>query len=311
MDQAVGDPHEIYHPVRLIGAEITCLETWLRKVFPDTPEGEQKAGALLVLLTTSSAVGAVKAIRAFSGKKRFSLFLSDTLLTAFLLASRSLRDESRKVEKALQRGDIHAARKAVSMIVGRDTENLTEEGIVKAAVETVAENTSDGVTGPLLYLAAGGPAAGWFYKAVNTMDSMVGYKNDRFLHFGRTAAKLDDAANFLPSRISALLMILSAGMAGYDREGAFTIWRRDRRKHKSPNSAQTEAACAGALGLRLAGDASYFGKLYRKPYIGDEKKKAEASDISRANRLELLTSWLSLFTALAVRVYFSGRLAPR
>lgn len=180
------------------------------------------------------------------------------------------------------------------MIVGRDTQDLTTEGVTKAAVETVAENASDGVIAPLFYLAIGGPVLGWAYKAVNTMDSMVGYKNEKYIDFGRAAAKLDDAVNFLPSRISAYLMIFACRLCGkdYDAARAKRIYLRDRRKHASPNSAQTESACAGALGLRLAGDASYFGKIVKKPFIGDRIRPTEPEDIPRANRLMYATAML-------------------
>ena len=179
--------------------------------------------------------------------------------------------------------------------------NLTEEGVTKAAVETVAENASDGVIAPLFYLAIGGPLLGWLYKAVNTMDSMVGYKNDRYLHFGRAAAKLDDLVNLIPSRLAALLLIVSAYLLRYDGKNAYRIWRRDRRNHKSPNSAQTESACAGALGLRLAGDAWYFGKLVPKPYIGDEIHPIEPQDIRRVNRLMYGAAGIMGLLALGMR----------
>ena len=188
------------------------------------------------------------------------------------------------------------------MIVGRDTQNLTKEGVAKAAIETVAENTSDGVIAPMLYTALGGPVLGFLYKAVNTMDSMVGYKNDRYLHFGRAAAKLDDVVNFLPARISALLMIGAAFLSGksYNGRQAWCIWHRDSRKHASPNSAQTESVCAGALGIQLAGDASYFGKVVKKPYIGDPKRQVEYEDIRRANRLMNRTAWICELLCLGI-----------
>ena len=197
---------------------------------------------------------------------------------------------------------MEAAREAVSMIVGRDTQNLTKEGVAKAAIETVAENTSDGVIAPMLYTALGGPVLGFLYKAVNTMDSMVGYKNDRYLHFGRAAAKLDDVVNFLPARISALLMIGAAFLGGksYNGRQAWRIWHRDSRKHASPNSAQTESVCAGALGIQLAGDASYFGKVVKKPYIGDPKRQVEYEDIRRANRLMNRTAWICELLCLGI-----------
>lgn len=207
-----------------------------------------------------------------------------------------------KVYQELKKGDIAASRKAVSMIVGRDTECLDETGVAKAAIETVAENTSDGVIAPMIFTAIGGPILGFFYKAVNTMDSMVGYKNDRYLYFGRTAAKLDDIVNYIPARISALLMVVSCFLCGkeFDGKRAWYIFKRDRYRHASPNSAQTEAVCAGALGIRLAGNASYFGKIVEKPYIGDAERAVETEDIKRADRLLYTTAVLCEAICLSV-----------
>ena len=215
-------------------------------------------------------------------------------MTYQILATKCLQVESMKVYQELKKGDIAASRKVVSMIVGRDTECLDETGVAKAAIETVAENTSDGVIAPMICTAIGGPILGFFYKAVNTMDSMVGYKNDRYLYFGRTAAKLDDIVNYIPARISALLMVISCFFCGkeFDGKRAWYIFKRDRYNHASPNSAQTEAVCAGALGIRLAGNASYFGKIVEKPYIGDAERAVETEDIKRANRLLYATAVL-------------------
>ena len=217
----------------------------------------------------------------------------EAIMTYQILAAKCLKVESMKVYKSLKEEGLAAARKAVSMIVGRDTQVLDETGVAKAAIETVAENTSDGVIAPMLYTALGGPVFGFVYKAINTMDSMVGYKNDRYLYFGRAAAKLDDAANYLPARICAFLMIGCAFIGGKEFDGrrAFRIYKRDNRKHASPNSAQTEAVCAGALGIQLAGDASYFGKVVKKPYIGDPVRAVEFEDICRVNKLMYLTAW--------------------
>ena len=217
----------------------------------------------------------------------------EAIMTYQILAAKCLKVESMKVYKSLKEEGLAAARKAVSMIVGRDTQVLDETGVAKAAIETVAENTSDGVIAPMLYTALGGPVFGFVYKAINTMDSMVGYKNDRYLYFGRAAAKLDDAANYLPARICAFLMIGCAFIGGKEFDGrrAFRIYKRDNRKHASPNSAQTEAVCAGALGIQLAGDASYFGKVVKKPYIGDPVRAVEFEDIRRVNKLMYLTAW--------------------
>ena len=182
----------------------------------------------------------------------------------------------------------------VSRIVGRDTQNLTKQGVIKAAVETVAENYSDGVAAPLLYMILGGGAAGFFYKSINTMDSMLGYKNEKYMNFGFIPAHLDDVANYLPARLAALLLIAAAGICGQDPKQAWKIFRRDRYKHASPNSAQTEAAAAGALHVQLAGDAWYFGELHKKPFIGDDLRPIEPEDITRVNRMMYAAAVLAL-----------------
>ena len=221
-------------------------------------------------------------------------FAGETLLCYQLLAARALRDESVKVYKALRDGTLEEARKAVSMIVGRDTDRLDEIGVAKAAVETVAENASDGVIAPLLFLAIGGAPLGVLYKSINTMDSMVGYKNDRYLYFGRAAAKLDDLVNFIPARLAGVLLCLAARPAGFDGRNAWRIFRRDRKNHKSPNSAHTEAAAAGALDVQLAGSSYYFGKLVEKPTIGDPLRPVEPADILRCNRLMYAGTFLAM-----------------
>ncbi|WP_243017052.1 MULTISPECIES: adenosylcobinamide-phosphate synthase CbiB [Clostridium] len=304
LDLCLGDPHSMPHPVRAIGNLIVWLEKYLRPAGKKhaTERGERRAGVLfvcLVLLVTGSVAGGILWISRLGGI--WIQTVVEAVMTYYLLAARSLRDESMAVCRKLEAGEIEEARYAVSMIVGRDTKPLSEAGIARAAVETVAENASDGVIAPLFYLAIGGPLLGWLYKAVNTMDSMVGYKNDRYLHFGRAAAKLDDLVNLIPSRLAALLLIVSAYLLRYDGKNAYRIWRRDRRNHKSPNSAQTESACAGALGLRLAGDAWYFGKLVPKPYIGDEIHPIEPQDIRRVNRLMYGAAGIMGIIALVVR----------
>lgn len=304
LDLCLGDPHSMPHPVRAIGNLIVWLEKYLRPAGKKhaTERGERRAGVLfvcLVLLVTGSVAGAILWISRLGGI--WIQTVVEAVMTYYLLAARSLRDESMAVCWKLEAGEIEGARYAVSMIVGRDTKPLSEAGIARAAVETVAENASDGVIAPLFYLAIGGPLLGWLYKAVNTMDSMVGYKNDRYLHFGRAAAKLDDLVNLIPSRLAALLLIVSAYLLRYDGKNAYRIWRRDRRNHKSPNSAQTESACAGALGLRLAGDAWYFGKLVPKPYIGDEIHPIEPQDIRRVNRLMYGAAGIMGLLALVMR----------
>lgn len=314
LDLLVGDPHWFYHPVRLIGLLITGLEKGLRAVFPKTKRGERAGGVCLVILTLAATGGLAFLFLKLADLADAALFgagkgpgvfhfLAETVAGCTLLAARSLHDESTRVLKALEGGSLEDARKAVSMIVGRDTERLTAEGVAKAAVETVAENTSDGVIAPLFYLAVGGPVLGWLYKAVNTMDSMVGYKNDRYQYFGTAAAKLDDAVNFLPSRIAGLGMVLCSKWVGLNRKGAWKIFCRDRRNHASPNSAQTEAAMAGALGVQLAGDAWYFGKLVKKKTIGDPIREVQPSDIRLANRLMYSVSLLIMVILLIIRTF--------
>ncbi len=296
LDLLLGDPQEVPHPIRLIGGMIARLESALLGDRDLNDREKLRRGVVLAVLAPAASVLVTGAILILTWKLHTVLgILAETVMTWQILAVRCLETESMKVYQCLKRDDLPAARKAVSMIVGRDTECLDADGVARAAIETVAENTSDGVIAPMLYTALGGPVLGFFYKTVNTMDSMVGYKNDRYLYFGRAAARFDDAVNYLPARISALLMILAAFLGGRQFSGkrAFSIWRRDNRKHASPNSAQTESVCAGALGIRLAGDARYFGKIVKKPYIGDPLRPVEAEDIRRANRLMYGTAWLS------------------
>ena len=310
LDLVLGDPYYLPHPIRLIGKLIEGAEKVLRGMGirgKDSKEDSNgrafRQGIGLVLIVVISVVAVTL----------FLLFMAywlhpvlgvavECIITYQILAVKCLKVESMKVYQCLKNGNLEQARKAVSMIVGRDTEHLDEEGVAKAAIETVAENTSDGVIAPMLYLAIGGPILGFLYKAINTMDSMIGYKNEKYLYFGRAAAKLDDFVNYLPARISALLMIAASYLSGSDfsGKGAWKIYRRDRRKHASPNSGQTEAVCAGALSIRLAGDASYFGKIVKKPYIGEAVRGVEYEDIKWANYLMYITAWLCEMLCLLV-----------
>lgn len=288
LDVLLGDPPWLPwpHPVVVMGRGIAWLETRLRAAFPATDRGELAAGAVLAALlplgTLMAAGGGLWLAGLVHPALKFGL---EVLLCWQALALRDLTKESRLVYRALTAGTLDRARAAVGRIVGRDTAALSADGVARAAVETVAENFSDGVVAPLCYMLLGGAPLALCYKAVNTMDSMVGYKNERYLYFGRAAAKLDDAANYLPARMAALLLAGAAALTGQDARGALRIWRRDRRSHASPNSAQTEAVMAGALGVQLAGPASYFGKLYEKPTIGDALRPVEPGDILRANRM--------------------------
>ena len=305
LDAIFGDPVWLYHPVRIIGNWISILEKWLRGFCKNDEKKERIAGCVLWFGVVIASVGIPWGLLYLVGKVSFWLqFALETFWCYQLLAGKCLKDESRKVYVRLVNHNLEGARHAVSMIVGRDTGNLSEAGVTKAAVETVAENTSDGVIAPLIFMLIGGAPLGFFYKAVNTMDSMVGYKNEKYLHFGRAAAKLDDVMNFLPARISALLMVGTAFISGksYNGKQAWHIWRRDNRKHASPNSAQTESVCAGALGIQLAGDASYFGKVVKKPYIGDPTRAVEPEDIRRTNRLMNRTAWICEILCLGILI---------
>ena len=313
LDLLLGDPYFLPHPVRLIGRLIAGLEKSLRRkkeTGNGTREFWQGAELVTIVLLSVAVVVSTLLLAAYRLHPYVGMAV-ECLMTYQILAVKCLEVESMKVYQCLREGNLEQARYAVSMIVGRDTAFLGEEGVAKAAIETVAENTSDGVVAPMLYLMIGGPVLGFVYKAVNTMDSMIGYKNEEYLYFGRAAAKLDDMVNFIPARISAWLMIAACSLAGSDfsAKGAWRIYQRDRRKHASPNSAQTESVCAGALGIRLAGDASYFGEMVRKPYIGDALREVSYEDIKRVNCLLYVTAWLCvivclLFLALCMAILY-------
>ncbi len=297
LDLLLGDPQGWPHIVRGFGALIAWLE---RVLYP--MQSKRLAGFLLVAITLIVCAGIPAAL--LFGAWRLSVwayFVLETLFIWQLLAVKSLRVESDRVYTALTANDLPAAKNAVSMIVGRDTADLDASGVARAAVETVAENASDGVAAPLFYLMLGGATLGCLYKAVNTMDSMIGYKNEKYLDFGRCAARLDDVLNFFPARLCALTMILAARLTGFDAKGAYRIWVRDRRKHASPNSAQTESVVAGALHLRLAGNASYGGVLHEKPTIGDDLRPIEPEDVLRSHKILYATSILLFLAALLVR----------
>lgn len=309
LDLLIGDPHFIPHPVRLIGSFISFLDKRL-----NCDDGynisekklnliKYKRGMLLAftVIFATFAISVIIIVAAYS-INLYAGVIAEAVMTWQILATKCLRVESMRVYDALRTDGVDAGRRAVSMIVGRDTSVLDAAGVTRAAVETIAENTSDGVIAPMLYTAIGGPVLGFVYKAVNTMDSMLGYKNDKYMYFGRFAARLDDVVNFIPARISAYLMIAAAFIGGrqFDGRNAYCIFKRDRFNHASPNSAQTESVCAGALRVQLAGDAVYFGKLVKKKYIGDGLREIEYEDIKRANRLMYITAFLCELLSVAV-----------
>lgn len=301
VDCIVGDPEKLPHPVRWMGALITVLERRLRRE-TDAPRKQQAKGALLVLCVclVTAALSALAVWAAFRLHVLAGIAV-ESLMCTWCLAARNLCDASMAVFRALRNGDIPAARTAVSMIVGRDTAMLDAAGITRAAVETVAENANDGVVAPLFFLLLGGPVCGMVYKAVNTMDSMIAYKNRTYRYFGTAAARSDDAAGFIPARLCALAMIAAAFLLHFDGRNAWKIFRRDRYKHESPNSAQTESACAGALRVQLAGDSVYKGIVEHKPLLGDALRPVEAQDIVRANVLMYGAVLLCLGSFAAIR----------
>ena len=309
LDLLIGDPHFIPHPVRLIGSLISFLDKRLNCDGGYNISEKKlnlikyKRGMLLAftVIFATFAISVIIIVAAYS-INLYAGVIAEAVMTWQILATKCLRVESMRVYDALRTDGVDAGRRAVSMIVGRDTSVLDAAGVTRAAVETIAENTSDGVIAPMLYTAIGGPVLGFVYKAVNTMDSMLGYKNDKYMYFGRFAARLDDVVNFIPARISAYLMIAAAFIGGrqFDGKNAYRIFKRDRFNHASPNSAQTESVCAGALRVQLAGDAVYFGKLVKKKYIGDGLREIEYEDIKRANRLMYITAFLCELLSVAV-----------
>ena len=303
LDLIFGDPYWMPHPVRFIGNLISILEKVIRRFMPKTKRGEYIGGIILTVMVVSiSMVIPLVIILMAKSINTYLALTVETFMCYQILATKSLKVESMKVYDELAKNDLPSARKAVSMIVGRDTKDLTFSGVAKAAVETVAENTSDGIIAPMIFIAIGGAPMGFFYKAINTMDSMVGYKNEKYMTFGRFAAKLDDVVNYLPARISAYQMILSSFFLRYDYKNAFKIYKRDRYNHASPNSAQTESVCAGALDVQLAGNAYYFGKLYEKPTIGDDIREINYDDIKKANRLLYCTSFISIVIISVIKI---------
>lgn len=303
LDQIFGDPRNFPHPVVIIGKLISAMERFTRKVFPKTNKGELAAGAFtwLVVATVSFAVPFI-ALVLLAKVNVWAAFALNTFWSYQIFASKSLKEQSMLVYRYLEAEDLPNSRKYLSWIVGRDTSELDPEEITKAVVETVAENTSDGVTAPMLYMMILGAPLGMLYKAINTMDSMLGYKNDRYMYFGRIPAKIDDVANFIPARITGLLMCLTAPLIGLDGRNAYRIYKRDRLKHLSPNSGHLEAACAGAMHIMLGGDSFYFGKLVEKASLGDPDREVRITDIPGSIKMMYASSLAMLALLEVVRI---------
>lgn len=304
LDSIVGDPQGCFHPIRLIGNMISFVENKLREKCSSGSD-ERKAGAILWVTVVLTSFMVPYVILFISAKiNRGLAFILEGIMCYYILAAKSLKDESMKVYTSLKNNNLQEARKNLSYIVGRDVENLNENSVAKAAVETVAENTSDGVIAPMLYIMLGGAPLGFMYKAINTLDSMVGYKNEKYIDMGRFSAIADDVANYIPARLSAYAMIASAFILKMNYNNAYRIYKRDRYNHKSPNSAHTESVCAGALSIMLGGDNYYGGKLVSKPTIGDNIREVETEDIKRANKLMYATSLLCLLAGLLTMLVF-------
>ena len=301
LDFFLGDPYRMPHPVRFIGALISFLEK--RLLNTEDSKLRQRAFGFVLVALVLLATGGISAgfLYLFYRIHFVAGFILELLLCYFCIAANDLKKESMNVLKKLQGSSIEDSRKALARIVGRDTQSLDEEEIVKAAVETVAENSNDGVIAPLFYMALGGPVLGMIYKAVNTMDSMVGYKNERYRFFGTAAARCDDIFGFIPARLSAFFAIATCSLLKLNARKAFKIFMRDRYKHSSPNSAQTESVYAGAMEIRLGGDAFYGGILEHKEFLGDDIRKPCAKDIKSACGLMYASSLLALLIFCAVR----------
>jgi len=307
VDWIIGDPHRWPHPVRLIGRLITAGEKQARRLAGNDPAGLRLAGAFLALVVvgvTMVTVWAILSLGAWVSAGLWFFIALYLVYSAFCL--KDLYFQTWRVEKALKAGFLDEARQMLSWVVGRDTADLDEAGIRRALIETLAENLSDGLVAPMFYLALGGPVLVWGYKAINTLDSMVGYKNERYLHLGRFSAKLDDAANYVPARLAALLIVGAARLKGYDWRGAKAVWKRDGHLHSSPNSGQPEAAMAGALGLWLGGSSSYGGVMTEKPKINDGGREPNEESVKAAESLMVGAAMLMLVLVMVFMLLFTG-----
>ncbi|MCL2367241.1 MAG: adenosylcobinamide-phosphate synthase CbiB [Oscillospiraceae bacterium] len=307
LDCFIGDPQNPLHPIRLIGGSIAWGMGIYKKAHIKSPTRQFVSGTILAIMIICLTYIATRLITwGFYSINWWIGLIVEAILCYFIIAAKSLKVESMKVYHALVSGDLHGARNNLARIVGRDTQSLDEQGIVKATVETVAENLSDGVIAPLIFIFIGGAPLAMAYKAVNTLDSMIGYRNEDFEYFGKFAARLDDVVNFIPARISALFMIIGSAFVGGHVKGAVRIYLRDRRNHNSPNSAQTESVCAGALGLCLGGDSYYHGVLVHKPTIGDAENAPLPEHIKAANRLMYATATVTVVVLVAISFFLRG-----
>lgn len=293
LDLIIGDPYSFPHPVRYIGKLISIVEKQIRKI-TSSDKGLKIAGFFLWFIVVGATFGITTLVLQLFKFNKLAYFIVNTILIYTTLATKCLKDESVKIYKVLKTGDLEKSRIQLSYIVGRDTTNLNEKEIVRATVETVAENTVDGIIAPLFYGFIGGAPLAMAYKAVNTLDSTVGYKNDKYYYLGFASAKIDDIANYIPARLGVILLSLGSLFAGFNFKDALKIGIRDRKNHKSPNCAFSEGAVAGALGIQLGGTNVYFGKEVYKPTIGDKTREIEIEDIVRTNKIMYSSSIISI-----------------
>ncbi|MBI4222562.1 MAG: cobalamin biosynthesis protein CobD [Planctomycetes bacterium] len=297
LDCAIGDPQWSYHPMRLIGRSIEGMEYLVRKL----PIPERVSGILLAMIIVSGTYLVTHAVVILSRQwSALSEIIIGAVIIYFAISVKSLADESKKIMTALKENDLMKARKALSLIVGRDTANLSQEQIVRACVETIAEGSVDGVLSPLFYAFIGGPSAAMAYKAVNTLDSMVGYKSEKYVRFGWASARLDDLANYIPARVSAVLIPIASFLCGCGFKGSLRIAFQDGRKHESPNSGIPEAAIAGALGVQLGGESMYQGEFVEKPFIGNAKNLLTIESIDTAIKIMYVASILFMVCGIGV-----------
>lgn len=305
LDILFGDPLWLPHPICLIGNLIGFLEKKLRKIAGEDSSNLLFAGLFLVIITLAFSFAVPYYILALAKTvSPWLAFAIEVLMFYQIFAIKSLKDESEKVYDKLVHSTIEQARIQLSWIVGRDTAELSKEEVAKGTIETIAENTADGVIAPMFFMFIGGAPLAFLYKGINTMDSMVGYKNDKFLYFGRCAAKLDDVANFIPARISAILMIMATVALKYNYKNALKVFLRDRYKHLSPNSAQTESVVAGALGITLGGGHYYFGKFVQKEIMGDKINEVSFDDIKKTNKIMYVSASIGLLTFLIIKILY-------
>ena len=306
LDLIFGDPQNIIHPVQIIGKMINIGEkSLLGKKYKSDRKYKFFAGMILNITIISLTYGITYLIHRTS-ENSIIFTVAEIYLMYTIFSINSLAREGNRVYNILKEGNIEKARKDLSYLVSRDTETMDEKMIIRSTMETISENTVDGIVAPMFYMFLGGLPLSMAYKAINTLDSMVGYKNEKYIDFGKFSAKLDDVANFIPARITGIFIILASMILGYNGKEAWRIFFRDRKNHSSPNSAHSEASVAGALGVQFGGRVSYFGKEVDKPTIGDKKKEFEIEDIKKNIKIMYATSFLSLvvFSAIFVGIYF-------